>query len=104
MWSIGGVLFFTLPDKIGRLPSFKIFSTMSLIAQLLITFMPSFWFKLVGYSLLGFSYIKSSLCYVYLFEFIHSRDKTFACSVVNFLDALSLAFSGLFFIFVMLDI
>ena len=104
MWSLGGILFFTLPDRIGRMPSFKLFSTMSMIAQLMILILPSFWFKMIGYILLGFSFIKSSLCYVYLFEFVHSRDKAFACSFINFLDALSPAIAGLFFLFVDLDI
>ena len=48
--------------------------------------------------------MKSSLCYVYLFEFIHSRDKAFACSCVNILDALTPAIAGTFFLLIDLDV
>ena len=48
--------------------------------------------------------MKSSLCYVYLFELLHSRDKAFACSSINFLDALTPAIAGAFFLFIDLDV
>ena len=103
-YSLGGLLFFTLPDKIGRLSSFQIFSTMSLISQLIITFVPVYWIKMIGFIIFGFSQMKSSLCYVYLFEFLHSKDKSFSCSCVNFLDALTPAFAGVFFLFIEVDV
>ena len=48
--------------------------------------------------------MKSSLCYVYLFELLHSKDKAFACSCINALDALTPAIAGLFFMFIELDV
>ena len=103
-YSLGGVFFFTIPDKVGRLPSFKLFSTMSLLAQIIITLVPVFWFKLIAYLVFGFSQMKSSLCYVYLFEFVHSRDKSFACSCINILDALTPAIAGIWFLLIDLDV
>ena len=103
-YALGGVLFFTVPDKIGRLPSFKIFSTMNLLAQILTILTPVYWLKLTGYIVLGFSQLKSTLSYVYLFEFMHSRDKPFACSCINAMDALTPAIAGAFFLFVDLDV
>ena len=52
-YALGGVFFFTIPDKIGRLPSFKTFSTMNLVAQILITLTPVYWIKLTAYFVLG---------------------------------------------------
>ena len=48
--------------------------------------------------------MKSTICYVYLFELLHSKDKAFACSCINTLDALTPAIAGLFFLFVELDV
>ena len=77
---------------------------MSLLAQIVVTLVPVYWFKLVAYLVFGFTQMKSSLSYVYLFEFVHSRDKSFACSCINILDALSPAIAGGFFLFIALDV
>ena len=48
--------------------------------------------------------MKSTLSYVYLFEFSHSRDKPFGCSCINSMDALTTAIAGTFFLSVDLDV
>ena len=48
--------------------------------------------------------MKSTICYVYLFELLHSSDKAFACSCINTLDALTPAIAGFFFLFIELDV
>ena len=65
--------------------------------------MPLYWFKIFGFFLFGFSSLKNSLTYVYLFEFMHSNDKSFACSCINFADVSGAAIAGLFFLFVEKD-
>ena len=65
--------------------------------------MPFYWFKMIGFVLFGFSSLKNSLSYVYLFEFMHSKDKSFACSCINFADVSGAAIAGCFFLFVKKD-
>ena len=48
--------------------------------------------------------IKYVLSMVSACEFVHSRDKSFVCSVLNYYDALTPAISGIFFILVKQDI
>ena len=74
------------------------------MAQLCIALVPVFWIKVLAYMVLGFSQMKSSLCYVYIFEMLHSRDKAFSCSCINFYDALTPAIAGMFFLFIELDV
>ena len=102
-YALGGILFYHIPDQVGRLPSFRMFSTPSLISQLIVLFVPSYWGKLFGFLLFGLTSTKNSLSYVYLFEFMHSRDKSFACSCINFADVAGSAVAGCFWLFVERD-
>ena len=102
-YALGGLLFYRIPDKSGRLPSFRMFSTPNLISQLIVTFVPFYWGKMIGFVLFGLSSLKNSLSYVYLFEFMHSKDKSFACSAINFADVSGAAIAGTFWLFVKKD-
>ena len=102
-YALGGMLFYHIPDQIGRLPSFKMFSTPSLVSQLIVLFVPFYWGKLFGFFLFGLTSTKNSLSYVYLFEFMHSRDKSFACSCINFADVAGSAVAGCFWLFIQKD-
>ena len=56
-----------------------------------------------GFMLLGFTSLKNGLSYVYLFDFMHSKDKSFACSCINFADVSGSAIAGCFFLFIKRD-
>ena len=102
-FALGGILFYHIPDQVGRLASFKLFNTPNLVSQLVILFVPSYWAKVFGFFLFGFTSTKTSLSYVYLNEFMHSRDKSFASSCINFVDVAGSAVAGCFWLFVERD-
>ena len=58
---------------------------------------------MAGFFLFGLSSLKNSLAYIYLFEFMHSKDKSFACSCINFVDVSGTAIAGLFFLLIKKD-
>ena len=69
-------------------------------STLVILFIPNYFAKMVAFGLFGLSMIKYVLSMVSACEFVHSRDKSFVCSVLNYYDALTPAISGIFFILV----
>ena len=102
-FALGGISFYHIPDQVGRLKSLHMFNTPNLISQLVILFIPSYWAKMFGFFLFGLTSTKSSLSYVYLNEFMNSRDKAFASSCINFVDVTGTAVAGLFWLYVERD-
>ena len=86
MLALGGLLFFAVPDRIGRRSTHYIFSSVNLIGQLFALFVPIFWVRCVAMGLLGITMVKNSLCYVWLFEFMMKKHKSSACSFINLVD------------------
>ena len=73
-------------------------------STLVILLIPYYVPKMIAFGLFGLSMIKYVLSMVSACEFVHSRDKSFVCSVLNYYDALTPAISGIFFILVKHDI
>ena len=48
--------------------------------------MPNYWVKLAAMGLLGLTLVKTSLCYIWLFEFMMKEQKSVACSFINLVD------------------
>lgn len=97
---IGGLIFFHAPEKLGRLVTFKLTAVLVISSTLTILLIPYYYAKMIAYGLFGLSMIKFPLAMVSACEFVHSRDKAFVCSVLNYYDALTPAIAGLFFLFV----
>ena len=98
-FGVGGVLTFPVIDKFGRRRSHLIFSTMNMLAQALITFVPSFFAHAIGFALLGFFMAKQALCLTWAFELLQSADKSFANMCLMSLDFSIIVVSGLYFYF-----
>ena len=86
MLAVGGLLFFAVPDRLGRRKTHYIFSTINLVGQLTALFIPIYWVKVLAMGILGVTMVKNSLCYVWLFEYMLKRHKSSACSFINLVD------------------
>lgn len=89
-----------LTDKLGRKKSTILFLGINLCAQTLIIFCPSYTFRMVGFILYGCGQIKNSVLYVWLFENMHTRNKSSAVTFLNMLDSSTLVIFGLYVLYV----
>lgn len=96
-FGIGGVLTFPVMDKIGRRKTHYIFSTLYLIGNALIVYMPTYWGKALGYMVIGLAMSKNSLCYAWLFEFMVKETKSIASTAINTLELSVMVVSGIYF-------
>ena len=69
-FGVGGLLTFPVIDKIGRLHSHWIFSTMNILAQALIIFVPSYLAHAVGFCIIGFFMLKQALSFTWCFDLL----------------------------------
>lgn len=95
-----GLLLAGIVDRIGRKKSAQLFITISLIAQSIIIFTPSYYGKLFGYMLMGCATTKNSISYVWIFEMVESKHKSWCCSFVNSVDTLTMVVTGLYILFI----
>ena len=96
-FGVGGLLTFPLLDKLGRLRSHWVFSTLALLAQALIVFVPNYMAHTIGYALLGFLMAKQALCYTWAFDLLMKDHKSCALTFIHLLDFSTCAIGGLYF-------
>jgi hypothetical protein len=53
---------------------------------------------MAAFAIMGFSQLKNSVCYTWLFTLVHSRDKQSVCSFVNAFDSLTLFITCSYFV------
>lgn len=99
-FGIGGMLTFPVMDKIGRRKTHYIFSTIHVMGQACLIFVPSYYAKAAGYCILGLAMAKNSLCYTWLFEFMVKDKKSIANTAINIMEFLCMIIAGLYFMFV----
>ena len=102
-YGIGGLLSFPIMDKISRRTSHMIFSTIHLIAQAVIIFVPTYTARLLGFSVMGLMCAKNSLSYTWLFEFVKKEHKSSAASCVSIVEFMTCIIAGLYFMFISRD-
>ena len=98
-----GLLFFRCPDQWGCRKTLAVFGSVSIFAQFILLFVPTYYARMAGYILLGIGYSKNSASYAYIFGEVRNKDKAVCCGVVNTWDCLTAAVMAVYFTFVSKD-
>ena len=93
-------LYAHIPDRLGRRKSVIYGTGVSLIAQVLIMFFPSFGVRTFGFFVLGLSQIKLSQSYVWVSECVPMQSRAMAYTVINIVDASPMIVTCCWFLFV----
>jgi len=102
-FGVGGLLTAPVIDKIGRKKSHWIFSTGSILAQAIATFVPNHLAHIFGYSLMGFLSAKNALTCAWTFEFVLNKHKGCTSTCIILLDLAVTIVGGVFFLFISRD-
>jgi len=86
-YGIGGLLFIT-PDKYGRKRSILLSGLFHIIGMVITIFSKDYVIKVMGLVLMGAFHIKTSIAYVYMFENVHTRNKSSCATFINVIDAI----------------
>ena len=100
MLAVGGLLFFPVPDRIGRKKTHYVFSTIHLAAQFACLLQPNYWVRMLSMGVLGLTMVKNSLCYVWLFEFMIKQHKSSSCLFINMFDESQMLIACFYFFFI----
>jgi MFS family permease len=92
-----------LSDRLGRRNSTLLLFAISLIAQTIIIFCPSYYARMAGFAVYAMGNTKNSVCYVWLFELMETRHKSSSCSVLNAINSSTMVVFGLYILFVSRD-
>lgn len=95
-----GLVFFTMPDSIGRKGTMKILLPPFIMACSLSIYGNSILIKSIGFFIQGFLHLKIMLSYTHMFELVSKDHKSFCATFINTFDALTFASHGLFYILV----
>jgi predicted MFS family arabinose efflux permease len=95
-----GVMMAGITDRLGRKKAATIFLAVNLIAQIVITFVPTYFGRLAGYMLYAAGNTKTSIAYVWVFELVEQKHKSFCCTVVNSVDTLTMVVVCCYVLFV----
>lgn len=99
----GGLMTFFVIDKLGRLKSHRIFSTLHYVAQTIIIFIPNMLARTIGFCLLGSMMAKNSLTTTWSFEFVLKDHKSSVISCINMCEFSVCVIGGLYFLFINTD-
>jgi hypothetical protein len=58
---------------------------------------PNYWVRMATFALMGFLMLKNQVCYIWMFQLVHSKDKSAVCSVVNAFDTLTMCITCIYF-------
>ena len=64
----GGLILAPLPDKVGRKKTFIWFSLTYAVAEVTCLYCSTYWVRLVCMAVMGFLYIRNTVCYNWMFE------------------------------------
>jgi hypothetical protein len=96
---ISGLFLFSLPNKWGRIKTMRVFGGLSVLAQLIIIFVPNLHARQFGFGLLGLSQLKNGVSYVWMFEGVESNIKSTVCGIMNTFDTITLAIMSVYFMY-----
>jgi hypothetical protein len=65
----------------------RVFGGINCMAQLMIIFVPNYYVRMAGYTLMGMSQLKNGVSYVWLFESVETKHKSTVCGIMNCVDA-----------------
>ena len=102
-YGIAGLLFFPMPDRLGRKMTILINFGVHLVAQYLIIFVPVYEARFIGFVLIGASQIKNSVSYVYVVELVPARQSGPVNVCLTSFDSATMFFVCFYFIFISKD-
>ena len=105
-YSIGygtGVVFYKLPDVLGRKKSMILSSLLNLVGMNIIVFCTSFNLRTFGFFLMGFAQIKIAVSYVWACEVVPVSKKSISFTVINIIDIMTVSVSCAYFAYVSKD-
>lgn len=83
----GGLVLVSVPDRIGRKPSFLIFSSIHALAQFVALYCTNYWVRVGAMGTMGFFFARNSVCFNWMFELISTEDQSMANAAINTWDA-----------------
>lgn len=90
-----GIVFFNLPDAIGRKGAMWILMPIYILASSLSVLGNLIEYKMVGFFLQGFLHLKIMLSYSHMFELVPKNDKNFCATFINVIDIMTfMIFAG----------
>ena len=98
-----GIIFFSMPDAIGRKATMRNLLPPLIIACSLSVYGNSIVLKGIGFFFQGFFHLKTMLSYTHIFELVSKDHKSFCATFIGTFDSLSFAFHGLYYTFVEKD-
>lgn len=81
-----GVIFFFLPDYLGRKTTMSLILIPVTIGNLMLVYSDSLFIKSIGYSICGFFHIRLTLSYTICYELIPDGLKNASSTFINFYD------------------
>jgi len=102
-YTVAGLLFFTIPDKIGVKKSMALFGTLHCLIQFIIILVPDYTVRLVSYGIMGACQLKNSVSYMWLFGLLQTKHKSVCCGIMNAWDTSTLTVTTLYFMYVSKD-
>ena len=95
-----GIIFFFLPDTLGRKGSMNIFVPLFTINAYLSTYSYSLILFKIGFFLNGFLHLKSTLCYTHGIELVPDKYKAMVPTLINAYDVSTFVVLALFYKFI----
>lgn len=83
---LSGLVLSAYVDRLGRRRAILLFQGLASFAHVMITFVPDYTTRLVGFALLGACQVKNGQCFTYCFELATKDMKAMLCSIMNFFD------------------
>ena len=96
-FGIAGALFFAVPDYFGRRNPLLITWFISLVAEFVVIFIPSYEARLVGNIVGGACALKQSVTFVWIFELLPEKRKTMASVSMSCFNTATIAVVCLYF-------
>ena len=90
-FGLGGALCWRMPDKLGPRNTFKIFGSLHILCHWIILMVPNYYMRMFAFGFMGFCMLKNSVCYMWLFSLVDSKNKPIACSILNAWDTVTMA-------------
>lgn len=98
-----GFFLFPLPERFGRKRVMTILMILYLFSTGLVSYSNTLSQKSIGFFAMGILHLKITVSYTHIFELIDDDHKGFCATVLNMVDAITLAVVGFCFIFVTRD-
>ena len=102
-FGVAGLLFFSMPDSLGRKTSMVLNLSIHLAAQYMILFVPLYWARFLGLVLFGFAQLKNTVCYIWMAELVPKNYSDSVSVTLTSFDSFTIAVVCLYFLLVSRD-